>query len=524
MATLSQLLALPDLSLRLVQAGPGDPELSWVSTTELLELGGYLEGGEIVLTTGLALEAEDPRWRDFVAGLNRARVAAIGFGIGVNHERIPAPLLAAASTYRVALVEVPPPVPFIAVSKAVAGLLHADELRGAQRALQIHQRLLEGARGPQTAAEVLAGIAQATGRQLALLAADHSVIARTAGFAEASGGSPGDEVVPLDEAAGTRLVIAGGGALGPEERAVVAAGAMVLGLELRGERSSDERERGRWAVLAEGLLRGEFGAEGLTLLDPDLPAPDRVRAIAVQGAAEDLARWRRGPRSGFDRLVTAAEPRTPGVALAWQLCPDDGASDETAGDAVERALSAAAGHGLDAVVGRAAPLADAALSRRSAAARLGELSSIAQLYEAPRAPTAIRADRGSPLLDALLGGQEGGAPEPGQLARAVLGPLSAHPSGNAQGRNARGSGARASGARGDSGRAAVREDEHGALRETLRTLLEHHGQRGPAAAELGIHRNTLRGRLQRIEALTGRSLDLPDDRAELWLALRLEGA
>ncbi|MBN9612931.1 MAG: helix-turn-helix domain-containing protein, partial [Actinobacteria bacterium] len=63
--------------------------------------------------------------------------------------------------------------------------------------------------------------------------------------------------------------------------------------------------------------------------------------------------------------------------------------------------------------------------------------------------------------------------------------------------------------------------EYAELRHTLHTLLAHHGQRGPAAAELGVHRNTLRDRIHRIERLTGRSLEQPDDRAELWLALRL---
>ena len=75
MATLSQLLTDPTLGLRLVQSAPEDPQLSWVSTTELLQLADYLEGGELVLTTGVSLSADDSRWRDFVAGLSRARGA-----------------------------------------------------------------------------------------------------------------------------------------------------------------------------------------------------------------------------------------------------------------------------------------------------------------------------------------------------------------------------------------------------------------------------------------------------------------
>lgn len=515
MATLSQLLTLPELGLRLVQAGPGDPELSWVSTTELLDLGGYLAGGEIVLTTGLALSDADPRWRDFVAALSRSRVAAIGFGVGVNHERIPAPLVAAASTYRVALVEVPPPVPFIAVSKAVAGLLHADELRAAQLALRIHQRLLDGARGPQDAAEVLASIAQATGRQLALVQADGTVLTSTAGFAAAGdreGSGAGsisaatdstdstgadrtdrtDREIAIDGDAGTRLVIAEGDPLGPEERAVVAAGAMVLGLELRGERSDDERERGRWARLTDGLLSGELDANAVSLLDPGLRLPDRIRAVAALGSAESVSAWRRRARAGFDRFVTGGRAMTGGGSLAWQLCADDEA-------ALDRALADIAAHGLDAVVGRAGGLHEGPLSKRSALARIGSLSSAAQLYDEPRTPVVVRADASAPLLESMLADQSHV-----MLSGAILGPLSAHDEGSA------------------GGVAAPTEDESGQLRGTLRAFLAHNGQRGPAAAELGIHRNTLRDRLTRIERLLGRSVDHPDDRAEMWLALRAE--
>jgi len=512
MATLSQLLALPELGLRLVQAGPGDPALSWASTTELLDLGEYLEGGEIVLTTGLALRADDPRWRDFVAALSRARVAAIGFGVGVTHERIPMPLIAAASTYRVALLEVPPPVPFIAVSKAVAGLLRADELRAAQLALRIHQRLLDGARGPQNTAEVLASIAQATGRQLAVVGADDAVIAGTAGFfAARREAAPGGRdldggAISIDEASGTRLLVAGGEALGPEERAVVAAGAMVLGLGLRGERSDDERERSRWARLVDGLLDGTIPGSASAVLDPGMPLPERVRAIAVLGPAEAVVNWRRRPRAGLERLVSGGRAlgaesgrtalRTEGTSIAWQLCPNDA-------EALDRALEAIAAHGLDAVLGRPTPLDESVLSRRSAAARIDALSPVSQLYAEPRTPKAVWADRASPLLDSLLADSAGSA-----LSASILGPLTLADGAARQ-------------AAGDSGMDAAERDR---LRETLRVFLERNGQRGPAATALGIHRNTLRDRLLRVERLLMRSVNDPDDRAELWLALRAEEA
>ena len=517
MVAFSQLLALPHLQLRLVQSGAGDPTITWVSNTELLDLGSYLEGGEIVLTTGLALAPDDHRWRDFVAGLNRARVAAIGFGVGVNHERIPQPLVHAASAYRVALFEVPLPVPFIAVSKAVAELLRADDLGAARGALQAQQRLLEGARGEQQPAEVLASLAQATGKHLALLGSDGGALAATAGFASAAE-SAETEVIDLDAGGRFQLAVAGGSPLSPEGRAIVAAGAMVLGRPLGATHAENARERERWERLTLALLSKQADAHGIGILAPGLVPPDRIRVLALQGTAEDVAAWRRGPRSGLDRLVAAGDSPSPapGVARAWQIVADSTS-------AIDAALSSAASANLDVVVGRPSPLDDAVHSRRSAASRLRTLSPTAPLYTAPRVPAVIWADRDTPILEALLeldapetstarmrradgarSGSAGPRVDGPQMSRRVLGPLSdwfdvRDP-------------------------AAMSEEDRAMLRETLRALFIANGQRGPAAAALGIHRNTVRDRVTRIERATERSVNDPDDRAELWIALRLEEA
>ncbi|WP_344291514.1 helix-turn-helix domain-containing protein, partial [Streptomyces synnematoformans] len=70
---------------------------------------------------------------------------------------------------------------------------------------------------------------------------------------------------------------------------------------------------------------------------------------------------------------------------------------------------------------------------------------------------------------------------------------------------------------------ALREhDERGRgdLVASLRAWLSRHGQWDAAAADLGVHRHTLRYRMRRVEEILGRSLDDPDTRMELWLALK----
>lgn len=67
----------------------------------------------------------------------------------------------------------------------------------------------------------------------------------------------------------------------------------------------------------------------------------------------------------------------------------------------------------------------------------------------------------------------------------------------------------------------VDEGEYGdELLRSLDVFIEHNGHWEHAAQALYCHRHTLRYRVRRIEALTGRDFSRARDRIELWLALR----
>jgi purine catabolism regulator len=51
-------------------------------------------------------------------------------------------------------------------------------------------------------------------------------------------------------------------------------------------------------------------------------------------------------------------------------------------------------------------------------------------------------------------------------------------------------------------------------------FLAENGGWEAASSQLGIHRHTLRSRIQKIEDLTGVSLASAEDRVRLWLAIR----
>lgn len=60
----------------------------------------------------------------------------------------------------------------------------------------------------------------------------------------------------------------------------------------------------------------------------------------------------------------------------------------------------------------------------------------------------------------------------------------------------------------------------GQLLESLRVFLSENGSWEAAATQLGVHRHTLRNRMQKIEELTGLSMTSAEDRALAWLGLQ----
>ena len=61
------------------------------------------------------------------------------------------------------------------------------------------------------------------------------------------------------------------------------------------------------------------------------------------------------------------------------------------------------------------------------------------------------------------------------------------------------------------------------LRDTLRSWLVHMGDLRAVAAELHVHRQTVRYRMSRLHELFGRALDDPDARLRLLIALAWDG-
>jgi len=140
--SLSALLGVQ--SLKLIKAGLAETtwhqDIQWVAVTEQEDPQRFLNGGELVLTTGMRLKSA-PEQRRFVRQVQRAGAVGIGFGIGLTHDAVPPALIAEANRWGLPVVEVPYETPFIAITKLVADAQSADHYSKLERLIAGHQIL-----------------------------------------------------------------------------------------------------------------------------------------------------------------------------------------------------------------------------------------------------------------------------------------------------------------------------------------------------------------------------------------------
>src|SRR5437764_12143597 len=105
---------LRDLDVRLL-AGERNLDLPvrWVHISELDDPTPWLSGGELLLTTGMAL-GDEQQQRAYVERLADHGLVGLGLGIGFRHAGAPAAMVQAARARGFPLLEIPYELPFIA--------------------------------------------------------------------------------------------------------------------------------------------------------------------------------------------------------------------------------------------------------------------------------------------------------------------------------------------------------------------------------------------------------------------------
>ncbi|MEU0193753.1 PucR family transcriptional regulator [Streptomyces afghaniensis] len=527
-----------------------DVPVRWAHVSELADPVPYMEGGELLLVTALKLDAEDPEaMRRYVRRLAGAGVVGLGFAVGVNYEEIPKALVDAAEEEGLPLLEVPRRTPFLAISKAVSAAIAADQYRAVTAGFAAQRELTRQAQtgGPEGLLAALAsqvdgwaalydasGAVVATapewaGRRAARLTGDVQRLGeRPAPASSVVGGPENEDRVELHSIGTGRraraaLAVGTAAALGTAERYAVHSAIALLTLTTERSRSLQAAEQRVGTAVLRMLLAGE---------------PDHARAVAgdLYGGLLDAP---------FRMLVAERVPVSASAALARAEVH----SDAPPADRPSAAALAAADTNGD-------PLAALADVMESAAARAGE--AVLVVPEGERL-VVLAADGGAAAaacgeyataLESARAGVREKVPG-GEDDELVVG-LSA-PAGPIAASAAYKQAEQALSVARRRGRVLVEHEqvaagsvlplladdavrafadgmlrplyEHdatgrGDLVASLRAWLSRHGQWDAAAADLGVHRHTLRYRMRRVEEILGRSLDDADARMELWLALK----
>ncbi len=474
-----------DASLNLEVVHPGDlaREVRWVHVSELADPSPYLDGGELVLTAGV-WRGRDVSATDFVRSLTQRDVVAVGWGLLHGDTTVPADVVAACRDSGVTLFAVPVATPFIAISQWFVDRIAAEREVGLRRALDFSHALLRAADDPEAAPltaldRVCRLLSGELGLPVVVLDAGGQVLAATVD--EAALG-PLESWASYDVGAGgrvARLLVGGRDEGGPATTGRIESALPVVGLVLARRRAVQESER-RLAGEAVALVLSEqdeaarvrlagYGLDPASTLVAAALLVDDDAVVALRGV-EDWLAAHSGPG------VVAQDGDHLDVVLTIEAPASDAQLSEL-GQAIAGAASA-----------RAAGVGEPGSGLEALRRGIGQARAACRLANRGR-PGSLVVHRSSGSHHTLVALHD--ATVVSGFREAVLGPVEEYD--------------RAHGTR---------------LVPTLRAFLEHDGAWKRCAEDLGLHVNTLRQRLARVESLTGRSVESTGDRVDFWLALR----
>src|SRR5215208_3107765 len=144
MLSVHDIATLPGLDLRVAAGAEGlSREVSWLHVSELDDPTQWLEGGEVLLTTGLGVGELATRQREYVRRLAEHGLAGLGFGVGFNFAEVPPALAEEADRLAFPVLEVPYEVPFVAITKNAVSHIASERLEQLTQAIAVHERLAD---------------------------------------------------------------------------------------------------------------------------------------------------------------------------------------------------------------------------------------------------------------------------------------------------------------------------------------------------------------------------------------------
>jgi purine catabolism regulator len=177
--TARELLELPILfrARPEVLSGHLDVPVRWVHTSEIFEIDALLQGGELLLTTGLGLVREPPhRLAAYIDGLAERRVAGVVLELGRPFAEVPEAMVEAARARELLLIAFHEVVPWVQVTEAAHRLLVSREIEGLRRMSVISRNLLACVARGSDLPGILEVIAREVGMPVGFIGKDESEV------------------------------------------------------------------------------------------------------------------------------------------------------------------------------------------------------------------------------------------------------------------------------------------------------------------------------------------------------------
>jgi purine catabolism regulator len=488
MITVGDVVADESLNLQVVAGAAGlDREVTSAHVSELTSPRDWLRGGELLMTVGLLLPMKPAECRAYLSECAAAGVAgvALGLGHGLPYQHCPVALREAAQEVGVPLLVVPDETPFIAVTKWVFETIAWQERRDLQTAMEINRRLTAVATSAAPLQALLSAwsensdtpcvVCDSGGRLMAATAGtDAAVVERACQIPfhpRAAGGGwsmVGDFEVHTVGAEMPLAYVVLGADMNVTSRASSTVLVSLIALDIERRNLSDQPERRRRAQVFAQLLRPGIKRDRAQHLAASVGLTGELYQVAVI-ASEDV-----------DSLAFRLH-----LGLDGALVRVNGGLVEIAHSDATALMDVLGTHatGLPTGIGAATSPDSLAVSAMQAHSLLPISEHLGRIVTASEGETvSLLLSLGTPQV--VRG-----------FADAVLAPLD-----------------------------HLDPRERLELLRTLDQWLRANGAWDPAAHRLSLHRNTVRNRIDRIAALTGRRLDDGDDRMELWLALKARAA
>ncbi|MEC3977226.1 PucR family transcriptional regulator [Amycolatopsis sp. H20-H5] len=180
--TVAEVLALPVLRQghpRVVAGAGGlDAPVRWAHVAEIAEIAPLLRGGELVLTTGVALPDDGPALTRYVADLAGVGVAGLVIEL-VRHwnDKLPAALVDAADRHGLPLVTLSRETRYVTVTEAVNSLIVDAQVAELRAAEQVHETFTALTVAGAEPGVVLREVARITEQPVVLETLSHEVLA-----------------------------------------------------------------------------------------------------------------------------------------------------------------------------------------------------------------------------------------------------------------------------------------------------------------------------------------------------------